>query len=174
MFPPAYDIIVDNPVETPDDTRATVDMLYEMPRPYTPNIFSLRIIPNTSMAKQFEDRGIDIPSITKFYHLGYDRTFANCLIFALSFWKMPKWLYKILRKKIYPIQIKQPRYPILFKLTHWGWMIKRIYDHLRFMDFSVLPGKVGYFLWKFGIIGFWQRFILKRYHLPKENTKVQS
>jgi hypothetical protein len=42
------------------------------------------------------------------------------------------------------------------------------------MDFSVLPGKVGYFLWKFGIIGFWQRFILKRYHLPKENTKVQS
>ena len=124
------------------------------------------------MAKQLEDRGINIPSITKFYHLGYDRTFANCLIFTLSFWKMPKWLYKILRKKIYPIQMKQPRYPILFKLTHWGWMIKRFYDHLRFMDFSVLPGKLGYYLWKFRIISIWQYLFTKRYHLTKKNLKV--
>ena len=100
MLPPAYDIILENPIETPEDTRATVDMIYEMPRPYTLNIYALRIIPNTTMAKQFEDRGIDIPSITKFYHLGYDRTLANTLIFTTAFWKMPKWLYKILRKKI--------------------------------------------------------------------------
>ena len=167
MFPPAYDIIVDNPVESIEDTRATVDMLYEMPRPYTPNIFSLRIIPNTTMAKQFQDRGIDIPSITKFYHLGYDRTLANTLIFTIAFWKMPKWLYKILRKKIYPMQMDQTRYPILFKIAHWGWMIRRLYDHLRFMDFSVLPGRFGYYLWKFGIINFWQRFMLKRYRLTE-------
>ena len=63
--------------------------------------------------------------------------------------------------KIYP-----PYRPVL--------KLRRLYDHLRFMDFSVLPGKLGYYLWKFGIINFWQRFILKRYHLPKENTKVQS
>ena len=119
------------------------------------------------MAKQFEGRGIDIPSITKFYHLGYDRTLANTLIFTVAFWKMPRWLYKILRKKIYPMQMDQTRYPILFKIAHWGWMIRRLYDHLRFMDFSVLPGKLGYYLWKFGIINFWRRFIVKRYYLPK-------
>ena len=47
MMPPAYDIIVENPVETTEDTRATVDMLYEMPRPFNLNIFALRLIPNT-------------------------------------------------------------------------------------------------------------------------------
>ena len=45
MLPPNYDIILENPVETTEDTRATVDMIYEMPRPFTLNIFALRIIP---------------------------------------------------------------------------------------------------------------------------------
>ena len=117
MVAPAYDIIIDNPIETPDDTRATVDLLYEMPRPFTANVYSLRIIPNTTLAKQFEARGVNVPSITKFYGSGYNRTLANCLVFALTFSKMPKWLYKILRKKIYPIQMEQPRYTILFILA---------------------------------------------------------
>ena len=52
-----------------------------------------------------------------------------------------------------------------------GSYFKRAFDHLRFMDFSVLPGKVGYYLWKFGIIGFWRKFILKSYQMPKRNLK---
>ena len=47
MIPPAYDIILENPIENISDTRATVDMLYEMPRPFTLNVYALRIIPNT-------------------------------------------------------------------------------------------------------------------------------
>ena len=167
MIAPAYDIIIDNPVETPDDTRATVDMLHEMPRPFTANVYSLRIIPNTTLAKQFEDRGINIPSITKYYGSNYQRTLANCLVFTLTFWKMPKWLYKILRKKIYPIQMKQPRYPILFTLARSGYHIKRLFDHMRFLDFSFLTGKLGYYLWKLRIISIWQNLFAKRYHLPK-------
>ena len=170
MVAPAYDIIIDNPIETPDDTRATVDLLYEMPRPFTANVYSLRIIPNTTLAKQFEAKGVNVPSITKFYGSGYNRTLANCLVFALTFWKMPKWLYKILRKKIYPIQMEQPRYTILFILARYGYHIKRLYDHMRFLDFSFLTGRIGYYLWKFGIISFWHRFIVKHYNLPKKRN----
>ena len=94
---------------------------------------------------------------------------ANCLVFALTFWKIPRWLYVILRKKVYPIQMKQPHYPVLFALARTGYMIKRAYDHLRFLDFSILPGKVGYYLWKFGIIHMWKRLFTKRYQLTKEN-----
>ena len=72
MIAPAYDIIIDNPIETPDDTRATIDLLYEMPRPFTANVYSLRIIPNTTLAKQFEARGVNVPSITKYYGSGYN------------------------------------------------------------------------------------------------------
>ena len=124
------------------------------------------------MAKDIEDRGLKVPPIDKNYYIDYHRTFGNCLVFALTFWKMPRWLYKILRKKVYPVQMKQPRYPILFAFVRTFYYVKRAFDHIRFMDFSILPGKPGFFLWKLGIIKFWRRFVLKRYHLPKKVKEI--
>ena len=126
------------------------------------------------MAKQLEDRGLKVPPIDKNYFIDYQRTLGNIIVFALTFWKIPRWLYKILRNKIYPVQEKQSSYPILFWLTRMNYLIKRAFNHLRFMDFSLLPGKPGYILWKLGIISFWQRFMLKHYHLPKEKRSESS
>ena len=70
-----------------------------MPRPFALNIFSLRIIPNTQLAKDLEERKIKIPEIDADYMSGYHRTMGNALVFILCFWKNPKWLYKILRNK---------------------------------------------------------------------------
>ncbi len=171
MMPPAYDIILENPVESTEDTRATLDMIYEMPRPFNLNIFALKVIPNTQLAKDIEGRGIDIPSIQdESYITGFHRTMGNILIFVLAVVKIPNWLYKILRKKVYPIQTKQKQYPILFPLVRVVYLMKRGFDHLRFMDFSILPGKSGYYLWKLGIISFWHRFILKRYHMSNNKN----
>ena len=170
MIPPSYDIILENPLETNEDTRATVDMLYDMPRPYALNIYALRVIPNTTMAKDFETKGIKIPPIDKNYFIDYHRTLGNIVVFALTFWKMPKWIYKILRKRIYPVQTKQPTYPILFKIVRTLFFVRRAYDHIRYMDFSVLPGRLGYMMWKIGIIGFWQKYILKRYKLTQSEV----
>ena len=123
------------------------------------------------MAKQLEDRGLKVPPIDKNYFIDYQRTLGNCLVFILTFWKMPQWLYKFLRKKVYPVQTEQPHYPILFWFCRGGYLVKRAFDHLRYMDFSVLPGKPGYYLWKFRVISFWQRFILKRYRLPEAKLR---
>jgi len=172
MIPPAYDIILENPIENISDTRATVDMLYEMPRPFTLNVYALRIIPNTLMAKDIEKMGLKVPPIDKNYTSGYHRTLGNLLVFFLTFWKIPRWLYKILRNKIFPVHQKQSTYPILFWITRMLYLIKRAYNHLRFMDFSILPGKPGYILWKIGVIRFWQRFMLKNYNLPKAKSQI--
>ena len=174
MIAPQYDIIVDNPVETPDDTRATVDFIYEMPRPFTLNVYSLRVIPNTQLAKDIEGKGFDIPSITKYYFAGYDKTLANCLIFILTFWKIPRWLYKILRKKIYPMMMEQPRYPILFYFARAGYGLGRYLDHMRLLDFTYFLGKSGYYLTKFRIVKIWRQLFWKRYHLVKQNSKVKT
>ena len=174
MIAPQYDIIVDNPLETPDDIKATVDLIYEMPRPFALNVYSLRVIPNTQLAKDLEGKGFDIPSITKYYFIGYNKTMANCLIFILTFWKMPRWLYKILRKKIYSIQMKQPRYPILFMFARLGTFIKRYLNHMRFLDFTHNLGKTGYYLTKFRIVKIWRHLFWKRYHLVKQNLKVKT
>ena len=171
MIPPAYDIILENPIENISDTRATVDMLYEMPRPFTLNVYALRIIPNTLMAKDIEKMGLKVPPIDKNYTSGYHRTLGNLLVFFLTFWKIPRWLYKILRNKIFPVHQKQSTYPILFWITRMLYLIKRAYNHLRFMDFSILPGKPGYILWKIGVIRFWQKFMLKNYNLPKAKSQ---
>jgi len=171
MIPPNYDIILENPLETAEDTRATVDLLYEMPRPYTLNIYSLRIIPNTQMAKDLEERGIKIKEIDVDYESGYKRTLANCLVFCLTFWKMPRWFYKILRKRVYPSHVKQKNYPILFAFARTIYYLKRGLDHLRFMDFTYVPGSLGYYLWKFGIIRLWQRLFVKRFKLSPEIKK---
>src|SRR5258708_30019049 len=34
-IPAAYDIIIDNPIETPDDVKSTPQLLYKIARPYT-------------------------------------------------------------------------------------------------------------------------------------------
>ena len=167
MIPPSYDIILENPIETPEDTRATVDMLYEMPRPYTLNIYALRVIPNTTMAAELKKRGVETPPIDKNYFVDYHRTLGNCLVFALTFWKMPHWLYSRLRKKILPVHTEQPLYPTLFATVRTLFYIKKAFDHIRFMDFSVLPGRLGYVLWKTGIIRFWKKFFLRQYNLSE-------
>jgi hypothetical protein len=55
---------------------------------------------------------------------------------------------------------------------HYGYHIKRLYDHMRFLDFSFLTGRAGYYLWKFHIISTWQKLFTKRYHLLKQKTEI--
>ena len=128
---------------------------------------------NTQLAKDIEGKGFDIPSITKYYFSGYNRTLANVLIFTLTFWKIPRWLYNILRKKIYPIQMEQRRYPILFMIARTGYMLKRYIDHMRFLDFTYFLGRSGYYLSKLRIVKIWRLLFTKRYSLDKQNSKVQ-
>ena len=172
MIPPSYDVILENPVETVEDVRATLDLLYELPRPFTLNVFALRAIPNTQLARDIEARGVTIPPIDKCYTVGFHPTLGNILVFALVIWKIPKWLFSILRNKSYPAHHKQSRYPVSFRAIYIAYLVKRGFGHLRFMDFSITGGRATYFLWKFGIIGFWQRFILKRYHSPNDNPEA--
>jgi len=82
MIPPAYDIIVDCPVESRDDTLATLDLIYEMPRPFTLNIHSLRVIPNTDLALDIKALGIDIEGIQSTY-LAHIPSLGNALIYLL-------------------------------------------------------------------------------------------
>ena len=107
------------------------------------------------------------------YHLVFCSELLWPHSFYSTFWKFPRWLYNILLAKIYPVQEKQATYPILFWLTRMTYLVTRTFSHIRFMDFSLLPGRVGHVLWKLGIIRFWQRFILPHYDLS-QNTKKKN
>tara|TARA_B100000959_G_C14980643_1_gene623306 strand:- start:452 stop:1987 length:1536 start_codon:yes stop_codon:yes gene_type:complete len=52
-----YDIIVDNPYETPEDMRESVNLLIKIPRPYNLRIYSLQNFPKTVLTKKMIDDG---------------------------------------------------------------------------------------------------------------------
>jgi len=162
MIPPAYDIILENPIEDVEDVHATLDLLYNMPRPYTLNVFALRVIPNTIMARDLERLGYEVPPIDQNYMIGYKPTVGNALVFMLTFFKPPFFLYKFLRQRSYPVNQHQRKYPVAVEIFRILYLIKRGIDHLRFMDFSLIPGGLGLFMWRIGAIRFWRRYVLKR------------
>jgi hypothetical protein len=41
------------------------------------------------------------------------------------------------------------------------------------MDFSVLPGRWGYFFWKIGLVQFWQKHFLKRFRIDRDSRAAR-
>ncbi len=53
-----YDIIADNPFETTEDKRATVDLLLKLPLPWILNLYSLNFFPRTKLAEIALEKGL--------------------------------------------------------------------------------------------------------------------
>ena len=172
MIPPAFDFILDNPLETQADTQASLDLVYSMPRPYTLNLFSLRLIPNTEMTKRFGELGVSVPTIKSNVYPTRP-TLGNLLLHLLPIWKIPESMYRRLRPRVLPSHVEQPHYPVLFLLVRALFLSKRAFYHLRFMDFTVLTGRFGYWMWKLGIMDFWTRvYVEKRRSRNRERLRL--
>ena len=170
---PSYDIIMDNPVETRQDVIDTLELVYAMPRPYTLIIFSLKVIPNTGLAKEMLKRGIDLEQIDASY-LQIPPRMANILLYLLGTWCPPRWLFDQLLKRVEASTTPQPLYPrigLLFRFLFFG---KKVINHLKFMDFSLMPGWISYYAYRIGLIDFWQRRVIKRMPRPEPPKRTFS
>lgn len=163
MIPPAYDIIVDNPIETRKDVVETLKLAYELGRPYTLNIFSLRVMPNTDLVKQFRDLGVSVHELSEDSYRRMDPTAANCLLVLLALVKPPRRLFRWLLRRAAPMTHPQSRFPRLLFVLRLLFFIRRAWDHMRFMDFSVLPGRSGWVCWRVGIVAFWRRHLVPKF-----------
>lgn len=161
-IPPTYDIIVDNPLETRQDVLDTLELLYRLPRPYFLFIFSLKIIPNTELERLFKEKGIALDTIDKYYYV-LAPTFANMLIYMLTFFKPPRRMFDWLLKRAQPIGTRQPTYKALIFIIRFAYLANKALTHLKFMDFSVIMGRSGYIFWKLKIIWFWNRFFTPKF-----------
>ncbi|MBF0540435.1 MAG: radical SAM protein [Nitrospirae bacterium] len=165
MIPPAYDIIVDNPIEETKDLIDTLKLMYEMPRPYTFQVYSLAIMPNTELSEEFTRLGIKCKTIDQ----GYQAVFpiiSNILIYLMPIIKPPRALFNFLLKYVKPCSVPQAKFPILLFIVRALFFIDRGIAHLRFMDFSLMQGQIGYILWKLGIIGFYHKRFFKSRPIP--------
>ncbi|HEX3594936.1 MAG TPA: hypothetical protein VHU80_07540, partial [Polyangiaceae bacterium] len=159
-IPPAYDIITDNPIETREDVVATLELLYELARPFTLNVFSLKVIPNTEMDRMMKEQGIDLDAISANYR-NIPPKWGNMMLYLVTLWRPPRWLFDKLLERAQATTTKQPEYPRLNDLLRIAYFAKRAQDHLRHMDFSTIQGPVGYVAWKSGLIGAWRKLAPK-------------
>ena len=173
-IPPAYDMIVDNPIETKQDVVDTLELAYRLSRPYIFYIYSLRVIPNTELEKQMKEAGIDLEQISAYYAV-LNPTLANALMYLITFYKPPRWLFDYLLKHVKACREPQRKYPVLMFVLRAMYLFKKACDHLRFMDFSVITSKTGYVLWRLGIISFWRRFLNPKMELsPALSSRLQE
>ena len=105
-------MIVDNPVETREDVVATSELVWRMARPFTLNIFSLRVIPNTTLEKQMLEHGFDVEQINENY-TSLRATWANVLLYVLMVWKPPRKLFDRWLLKVRAYNEPQPSHPVL-------------------------------------------------------------
>ena len=63
--------------------------------------------------------------------------------------------------------VPQKVYPLTMLVFRTLYILKRIWDHLLFMDFSAIAGKPGYILYKMGIVDFWRKHVVPKYDPPE-------
>jgi radical SAM superfamily enzyme YgiQ (UPF0313 family) len=165
-IPPAYDIITDNPIETRDDIRQTLQLLYDMQRPYTLFIYSLKVIPNTELEQAMKERGIDIEEISATF-MSIPPRLNNLLLYTLTLWRPPEWLWKQLLKRVKASTEEQRMYPRLGHVLRTAYLSRRALSHLVKMDFSAIPGKAGYYAWRVGLVGAWRKHLTRRMPRPE-------
>jgi radical SAM superfamily enzyme YgiQ (UPF0313 family) len=152
MIPPAFDIIIDNPIETKEDLVETLRFLYDLERPYTLTVFSLRVFPKTKLWDYFQSHPVaDIRQLTSSY-LDTRKTMASILLYLLPVVKLPRFIHDYLLTKVEGYKNNTRYYPRLYWIAKTLYLISRAKDHLRRLDFSTIVGPWGYILWKVGII----------------------
>lgn len=162
---PAYDIIVDNPIETRQDVIDTLELIYRLARPFTCNIFSLRVIPNTVLEAQMKENGIDLERINENY-TSMRPTWANVVLYILLTARPPRRVFDWMLRRVRAFSEPQPAHPVLLRLVRIPWLIKQGLRHLRFAEFSVITGKSGYLLWRIGLLKLWQKLAVRHLQLP--------
>jgi radical SAM superfamily enzyme YgiQ (UPF0313 family) len=170
-IPPAYDIIMDNPVETREDVVDTLELLYKMARPYTLFIYSLKVIPNTQLETLMKERGIDLDEINSSYQSIPPRA-ANLVLYTLALCRPPRWIFNRMLKRVKASTEPQKLYPRLGTALRFAYLSKRALSHLRVMDFSIIPGWTGYVLWRTGVTKAWQKRFTARYPRPEQRATV--
>jgi anaerobic magnesium-protoporphyrin IX monomethyl ester cyclase len=165
-IPPAYDIITDNPIETREDVLDTLELLYRLDRPWTLNIFSLKAIPNTELAEALAKYGASVPEISSSYTV-ITPTLANILIYMLAVVRPPRWFFDRMLVHVKGTGEEQEHYPKWTALLRTAYAVRRVSYHIRAMDFSVVSGDFGHWMWRSGIVGFWRRWLTARYPKPE-------
>jgi radical SAM superfamily enzyme YgiQ (UPF0313 family) len=148
MIPPAFDIITDNPFERKEDVVETLRLIYNLKRPFTLTVFSLRVFPKTGLWEYFEKFGMDFLTLNNSSYLSTRPSIGNILIYIIATFKPPKKLFEFSLKFVRGNNEKQKNYYLLYYIVRVFYLGKRAFDHIVRFDFTTITGAWLYYLYK--------------------------
>ncbi|WP_420905484.1 B12-binding domain-containing radical SAM protein [Candidatus Magnetaquiglobus chichijimensis] len=151
MIPPAYDLLVDIPVETQEDIHATIRLVNDFKRPFTINFHSLRSVPNSALEKQLQEMNSEVLQLTHSSEV-LSTTFANAVLMLIATFRIPDGVLKRLLPHCKPSHESSQAFGLFYWSCRTLYLGKRLLDHLRFFDFSVVLGRTGWWLWRLGLL----------------------
>ncbi len=143
LVSPAYDIIVDNPLENKQDIITTLNFLYTLERPFTLNILSLRFFPQTKLYDYFDTHKNVIIQHDAWESTNYSdlrKTFTNLLYYIIAIGRPPKWAFNLMLKFVQGYADRQKEYPLLHIAFRGAYFINRVFMHAKRKDYSVFTG----------------------------------
>ena len=128
-----YDIILDSPWDTDEDSIETLMFLSKLPTPFQLTLFSLVFFPGTELYRKAKKEGIikdDLNDVYRKHYHGCKKTYMNGLFLLLNKYAFvgvgiaPKIMFFLTHKKTRQLQLHRPLFMIikilypLFKIKH--------------------------------------------------------
>lgn len=127
MLPPCYHVILDNPWESSEDILKTLNLLMNLPRPYSIKLSSLVFFPKTGIYEKAKAEGLiknDLEEIYRKPFVYVSGNYLNYLICLAGFSYFPRWVLKILSS---PFLVK------IFYRKKFDPLFNQLYNFSEFM-----------------------------------------
>ncbi len=142
LAPVQYDLIVDNPWETPEELKDTLRLVHSLHRPYNFAINALTLLPGTEIHRMAEKSGLagKESRITLSSYVQYRPTLLNLTLAFYSITRAPDfWVRYILRRDFGSGVLQMKQYPILGRIINVAGVAKKIIHGLLRRDISAIP-----------------------------------
>ncbi len=152
LAPVQYDLIVDNPWETPEELKDTIRLVAALKPPYNFAINALTLLPGTTIYRMGEEAGFAQPDkeVTLASYVQFQPTLLNLTLAAYNILPVPRfWIENVLSRKDYGDRtITMKQYPRIGAVILMLGMVKKLIHGLLRRDVSALPRPLDLYLGK--------------------------
>jgi len=142
MAPAQFDLIVDNPWETPEELKDTLRLVDSLKPPYTFAINSLTLLPGTTIYRMGEEAGFTDPhkKITLASYVNFMATEINLTLAFYNLMRPPRfWVKRVLNRNYGDRTITMKQYPRIGAMLSFLGVIKKILHGLARKDVTAIP-----------------------------------
>ena len=142
LAPVQYDLIVDNPWESPEELKDTLRLVHRLKPPYTFAINSLTLLPGTTIYKMGEESGFtkNQEKITLASYVTFMPTVLNLTLAFYNITRVPQfWFNYVMKKNFGERTVTMKQYPRIGALITGSGLVKKLIHSCIRRDISPVP-----------------------------------